>query len=146
MREQRMRAALTVLGAVELGVGIAGFAAPHWFYETVVRIGGVNDHFARDVATLYIAFGFTMLIASRVRSWRLPVLALATFTNGLFAIVPLMSVNRSFSAVGVIDLGLLFATLALLVVLFRTALRDEGSSVAGLLRDIPAGFRATREK
>lgn len=141
-----MRMALTVLGAVELVVGIAGFAAPHRLYDTLVRFGGVNDHFTRDVATLYIAFGLTMLIASRVRSWRLPVLSLATFQNGLFAISPLMTVNRSFSAVGVIDLGLLFASLALLVVLFRAALRDEGSSVTSLVRDIPAGFRATREK
>ena len=141
-----MRLALTVLGAVELVVGIGGFAAPHQMYDIVVRFGGVNDHFTRDVATLYVVFGLTMLIASRVRSWRLPVLSLAVFQNGLFAISPLMTVNRSFSLVGVVDLALLFASLVLLVVMFRTALRDEGDSVAGLLRDIPAGFRATREK
>jgi hypothetical protein len=145
MSEQRVRGSLAVLGTIELAAGVVGFVAPRRLYDTIVHFGAINDHFVRDVATLYVVFGLSLLVASRIRSWRVPVLALATFTNGLFALVPLLSVQRSLSLVGVIDLVLLLASVVAFALLLRTAARAESSSLTGLLRELPSALRAMKD-
>jgi hypothetical protein len=114
-----MRAALIVLGVVQVASGALALVAPGTFFDEVGRYGVENQHYVGDVGAFVLAFGVAVLIAAQRPAWRVPVLVLGTFWYGLHAINHAFDVGDARSdARGIFDtlyigLGaLLFAYLA----------------------------------
>jgi uncharacterized membrane protein len=90
-----MRNLLLVLGAYHLGLGLLMVFAPGTFFEEIAAYGVQNDHYIRDNATMYLAFGIAGLAALRLPSWRFPVLAVFALQAGLHAINHLYDIGRA---------------------------------------------------
>lgn len=71
-------AILVLLAAIQLVLGAWELVSPSSFFESVATFGHRNDHFIRDLSSIYIATGLALLIAARVVSWRVPVLFMVT--------------------------------------------------------------------
>jgi hypothetical protein len=115
--ERWLRPALAVLALGQIAAGAVEAAAPHTFYR-LARIGPFNEHFIRDLATTYIAFGIALLAAMGRPSWRVPVLAVGTLQYSLHLISHIVDigkghpgwvgpVNAALVAVGLAGFGLL---------------------------------------
>ncbi|MDP9343292.1 MAG: DUF4345 domain-containing protein [Actinomycetota bacterium] len=91
--ERTLRGALLVLGGSQLGLGLLMAASPGTFFH-VAGFGAQNDHYIRDVSTLYLALGAVLLWASRRPSWRVPVLAFAAVEYGLHFVNHLVDVGN----------------------------------------------------
>ena len=85
-RETAIRAGLAVLGASSLLTALLMVADPAGFLDEVGGFGAANDHLVRDVATWVAAYGAALLIAVRLLSWRVPVLALGVAQGVLHAV------------------------------------------------------------
>jgi len=85
-RETAIRAGLAVLGASSLLTALLMVADPSGFLDEVGGFGAANDHLVRDVATWVAAYGAALLIAVRLLSWRVPVLALGVAQGVLHAV------------------------------------------------------------
>ena len=85
--------ALVVLGASQLAVGIWMVVSPSTFFS-FAGFGARNDHFIRDVATLYLALGVVLLVSARRPSWRVPVLTFAVVQYGLHLVNHLADVGE----------------------------------------------------
>ena len=81
-----MRAALVVLGAVQVASGALALVAPGTFFDEIGRYGVENQHYVGDVGAFVLAFGIAVLIAAQRPSWRPPVLALGALWYGFHAI------------------------------------------------------------
>ena len=77
---------LLVYGAYSLALGLVMLLAPGWFFHNVGPFGTRNDHYTRDNAAMYLAFGIVGLAALRRPSWRVPVLAVWTVQAAIHAI------------------------------------------------------------
>jgi len=122
----RVGAGLLALGAGQLALGAWQILSPGTFYDVVAGFGARNDHDLRDVATFYLALGVAMLVATRRRSWRVPVLALAAVQYGLHAVNHLVDVGDADPGwVGPADLVSLALVGAVLAWLLRAAWRAE---------------------
>jgi hypothetical protein len=84
-RETAIRAGLAVLGASSLLTALLMVADPAGFLDEVGGFGAANDHLVRDVATWVAAYGAVLLLAVRLVSWRVPVLALGVGQGVLHA-------------------------------------------------------------
>jgi hypothetical protein len=91
--ERWLRPALAVLAVSQVAAGVWEAVAPSSFFK-LARIGAYNEHFIRDLASLYIAYGATLLIAVRRPSWRVPVLALGTIQYGLHFVSHIIDVGK----------------------------------------------------
>jgi hypothetical protein len=80
------------LGALWLATALAMAVDPAGFIDQAGGFGAVNEHLVRDLATYSAAVGAGLLIAWRVPSWRVPVLAFATLQTALH------TVNHMFDA------------------------------------------------
>jgi hypothetical protein len=78
-----LRPLLLVAGAYHLALGALMVIAPRTFFDEIAAYGPYNDHYLRDVATFYLAFGVVLLLAVRQRSWQVPVLFLCLVQYGL---------------------------------------------------------------
>ena len=85
-RETAIRAGLAVLGASSLLTALLMVADPSGFLDEVGGFGAANDHLVRDVATWVAAYGGALLLAVRLASWRVPVLALGVAQGILHAV------------------------------------------------------------
>jgi hypothetical protein len=85
-RETAIRAGLAVLGASSLLTALLMVADPSGFLDEVGGFGAANDHLVRDVATWVAAYGAALLVAVRLVSWRVPVLALGVAQGVLHAV------------------------------------------------------------
>jgi len=85
-RETAIRVGLAVLGASSLLTALLMVADPSGFLDEVGGFGAANDHLVRDVATWVAAYGAALLIAVRLLSWRVPVLALGVAQGVLHAV------------------------------------------------------------
>ena len=85
-RETAIRAGLAVLGASSLITALVMVADPSGFLDEVGGFGAANDHLVRDMATWSAAYGAVLLIAVRLVSWRVPVLALGVAQGVLHAV------------------------------------------------------------
>jgi hypothetical protein len=97
-RERTRRAlpaALLVLGASQLGLGLWMAISPGSFYDSLGPFGDRNDHYLADVATFYLALGAVALVAARRPTWRLPVLAFAAVQYALHAINHLIDIGEA---------------------------------------------------
>jgi hypothetical protein len=82
-RETAIRAGVAVLGASALITAFIMVIDPSGFLDEVGRFGTANDHLVRDMATWSAAYGAALLIAVRLASWRVPVLALGVIQGVL---------------------------------------------------------------
>jgi hypothetical protein len=122
--EIRLRQAFVFLGATQLALGAFQALAPGTFFDAVADFGPRNDHYLRDVSTLYLALGVVMLLAAGRPAWRVPVLAFATVQYALHAINHLIDVGDADPGwVGPFDLVALAMFTALLAYLLREAAR-----------------------
>jgi hypothetical protein len=88
-------AGLVAFSATNLAIAAMLAFAPHAFFADIGPYGARNDHYMRDLATFYAAFGLAGLIACRRRSWRTPVLWLLAVEYGLHAINHLADIGAA---------------------------------------------------
>jgi hypothetical protein len=92
--ESWIRPALAVLAISQIAAGAWEALSPSSFYRPA-RIGPFNDHFIRDLATLYVAYGVALLGAIRRPTWRVPVLALGTVQYLLHFMSHLVDIGKA---------------------------------------------------
>ena len=123
MSESTIRKLLLAGALYHLAIGGWFLVAPGSAYDTLAEFPPRNDHFLRDVASFYLAFGLAFWIASRRASWRAPVLALAAMQYAIHTVVHVLDVGDAatdgkgiFAAVslGIITAALIFVLGALL--------------------------------
>jgi hypothetical protein len=86
---------LLALALSQLGLGAILALAPGAFFDALADYGVRNDHFLRDISTLYLALGIALLIASDRPAWRVPVLAFGAIQYGLHALNHLIDVDEA---------------------------------------------------
>jgi hypothetical protein len=92
--ENRMRQALLLLGAAQLVLGTFLAIAPGTFEDKIAPYGsGAENHFLRDIATIYLAMGAALLLAIGRRSWRVPVLFVVAAQYALHTINHLIDIG-----------------------------------------------------
>jgi hypothetical protein len=120
--ERRIRQALLALGVGQLALGAVLAIAPGAFFDAIADYGTRNDHFLRDISTLYLALGLALLLAVDRPTWRVPVLAFATIQYALHALNHLLDIGDADPGwVGPFN----FVTLALVAVIFGYVLRER---------------------
>ena len=72
MSRDRLGVLLLLFGASQLVLGLTMAFAPGFFFDNVGPYAPRNDHYIRDVATLYLALGGVAVVA-----WRAALLARA---------------------------------------------------------------------
>jgi hypothetical protein len=119
------RPLLALAGLYHLALGLAAFVTPRAFFDAVATFPPYNDHFVRDIGSLYLALGAVMLVAVARRAWQAPVLAFATLQYAIHTVAHVIDVTGA-------DpdwLGAATAAgLAALTVLFGWLLRAVGRS------------------
>ena len=65
MSERTTRILFGALAAYHLALGLLMVVAPKVFFEQIGPFGVRNDHYIRDVATFYLAFGAGLALAVR---------------------------------------------------------------------------------
>lgn len=119
--ETRLRQTFVFLGVTQLALGAFQAIAPGPFFDAVADFGPRNDHYLRDVSTLYLALGITLLLAAGRPAWRVPVLTFATIQYALHALNHLIDIGDADpSWVGPFD----FVSLTLFAFLLAYVLRD----------------------
>jgi hypothetical protein len=92
VNERRMRMVIIVLAVGHLAMGLWQIFSPATFYKRIGGFGPYNDHYIRDVATFYLAFGLVLLGSAQRIAWRVPILLFGVaqyafhFLNHLFDI------------------------------------------------------------
>jgi len=125
LQEIRLRRLLAFLGATQLALGAFQAIAPGVFFDAVADFGSRNDHYLRDVSTLYLALGISLLLAASRPAWRIPVLAFATIQYALHALNHLIDIGEADPGwVGPFD----FVALALFAALLAYVMRDAAAS------------------
>lgn len=128
------------MAAIQLGLGLWQAVAPAGFFHTLAGYGARNDHFVRDLASLYLALGATLLIAAARPSWRVPVLLFATLQYGLHALAHLLDISEADPAwIGYFD----FVSLVVLTGIFAWLLGFAGGLRAITERTADAGVTQT---
>ena len=121
-------AGVAALAATQLALGLWMAVSPRSFFDAIGPFGAYNDHYVRDVATWYLAFGAALAVAVRRQSWRAPLLGLAVLQYGLHTVNHLVDIGDADPGwVGVFDAVTLGLTTVLLAGLFRGALEQEGA-------------------
>jgi hypothetical protein len=93
-----VRVGLIVFAASYLALALSMVLAPHTFFTDVGPYGIQNDHYLRDVATFYAAFGVALLIAYGQTSWRTPILWCIAIQSGLHAVNHLFDIGDAHSS------------------------------------------------
>jgi hypothetical protein len=84
-----------VAGLYHLALGVMMALAPRTFFEEIGAYPPYNEHYVRDVATLYLALGAVLVAATRRRAWQAPLLAFAVLQYGLHLVNHLVDVGDS---------------------------------------------------
>jgi hypothetical protein len=84
--ERRLQVVLALLGAINAVLGALALIAPDSFFDQIGRYGVENSHYVGDVGAFTLAYGLALLVAIRVPSWRVPVLALGAIWFGFHAL------------------------------------------------------------
>ncbi|MGH8999754.1 MAG: hypothetical protein ACRDY7_10230 [Acidimicrobiia bacterium] len=122
--EATMRLLLRALGVSQVALGLFMAAVPGVFADTIGGFGTRNDHLTRDGATFYLALGAGLVLAATRRSWRVPLLAVATVDFALHVLNHVVDIADAEPAwVGPFDAAVLAAELGLLVWLWLEATR-----------------------
>ena len=130
---------IAAFAALELGLALFTAISAHAFYTAIGPFGPFNAHDLRDVASFEGAIGIAFLLAIQRPSWRVPVLALATFQFALHSLNPLLDIGRAHPAsIGYFDFFSLFVATVVLAWLWRMA----SFEAAGATRRASAPTRA----
>jgi hypothetical protein len=95
MNERGLRAAIVVVGVVQIALGVWQVLSPGSFFDSIGGFGPRNDHYMRDVGTFYLALGAVVLLSAQRPAWRAPVLFLTVLQNALHLINHLFDVTRA---------------------------------------------------
>jgi hypothetical protein len=126
MRRDRLGVLLLLFGLSQVVLGLTMAFAPGFFFRDVGPYAPRNDHYIRDVATLYLALGGVAVLAWKRVSWRVPVLAFALAQYVLHAVNHLVDVNGADpKSLGPTNLASLAVTAALLAGMLWWALKEE---------------------
>jgi hypothetical protein len=118
--DARLRPILLMFGVGQLGLGALMALVPGTFFDAVADFGVRNDHYLRDVATFYLAFGAVLLLAVNRPTWRAPALAFGALQYGLHALNHLLDIGDADPGwIGPFD----FVSLAVVAGVFLYALR-----------------------
>jgi hypothetical protein len=113
---------IAVFAALELGLALFTVISAHSFYTAIGPFGAFNAHYLRDVASFEGAIGIALVLAIGRPSWRVPVLALATFQFALHSLNHLFDIGKAHPAwTGYFDFVSLFAATVVLAWLWRMA-------------------------
>jgi hypothetical protein len=113
---------IAAFAAVELGLALFTVISAHAFYTAIGPFGAFNPHYLRDVASFEGAIGIALVLAIGRPSWRVPVLALATFQFALHSLNHLFDIGKAHPAwTGYFDFFSLFAATVALAWLWRMA-------------------------
>jgi hypothetical protein len=127
--ERVWRPLLVVIGVTHVALFAWMAFAPGSFFDAIGDFGTRNDHYIRDAAMFPLAMGVGFLVAAVRRSWRVPVLAIATVWYLAHAVNHLIDINDSdagtFDFVSLLLSGLAFAALT------YAATRDEVGAQPG---------------
>jgi hypothetical protein len=130
-----VRAGLIAFAAIDLALALFMAASPHTFYTAVGPFGAFNGHYIRDVATFNAALGVGFVIAFRVPSWRVPVLAISLVQFALHSINHLIDIGKAHPAWnGYFDFFSLAAATLLLAWLLRAELATRAAPPRPLLK------------
>lgn len=125
-REALLGWGMLAFALYHLSAGVLMALDPHDFYTQVGPFGARNDHYIRDVATYNLAFGVALLVASRRRSWRVPLLSCVVVQFALHSLNHLLDIGASHPAwLGPADFISLTLATALLGWLLRESLRQR---------------------
>ncbi len=131
---EALRAGLWVLAALHLGLGVVMAIAPHAFYKAIGPFEAFNRHYIRDVSTFYLALGFGFAVATRRRSWRVPVIAVTTVQFALHTANHLIDATKAHPEwTGWFDVVSLLASTLLLAWMWRAAARGERTTAGATL-------------
>lgn len=121
---------LVVFGIYSVLIGLFMVIAPGAFFDTLGDFGVRNDHYIFDNASFEIPVGLMMLAATRLRSWRVPALALATVHWGLHTVSHVVDPHHGAGDwIGWLEAGGLAFTTAILGIALREAIRhDRGTA------------------
>jgi hypothetical protein len=132
MSERSLQVALALIGVINAATGALALIAPDTFFDQIGTYGVENSHYVGDVGAFVLAYGIALLIAIRVPSWRVPVLALGAIYYGLHALNHVFDTGEARSeargwgdTIGIAFGGLLLAYLA------RVSARLGGESRSG---------------
>jgi hypothetical protein len=124
--DARLRELLGVLGLTQLALGAVMAIAPGAFFDSIADYGVRNDHYVRDISTLYLALGAALVLAAGRPSWRAPVLAFAAIQYGLHAVNHLVDVGDADPGwLGPFNLAALLAFEAVLLYALRAVTGAE---------------------
>ena len=124
--EAKLHPALVLLGLTQLALGAFQALAPGAFFDAFADFGVRNDHYIRDISTLYLMLGIGLLLAARLPSWRVPVLFLATLQYVIHAINHVVDVDDAEPGwIGPADLVAVAAFAVLFAYLLRLAVRQR---------------------
>jgi hypothetical protein len=117
--ERSLQVVLALLGAINAGLGALALIAPDTFFDQIGKYGVENSHYVGDVGAFTLAYGLGLLVAIRLPSWRVPVLALGAIWFGFHALNHAFDTGEARSqargwadTIGIAAGGLLLAYLA----------------------------------
>jgi len=117
--ERSLQVVLALLGAINAGLGALALIAPDTFFDQIGKYGVENSHYVGDVGAFTLTYGLGLLIAIRLPSWRVPVLALGAIWFGFHALNHAFDTGEARSqargwadTIGIAAGGLLLAYLA----------------------------------
>lgn len=132
---------IAVFATLELGLALFTIISAHSFYTAIGPFGAFNPHYLRDVASFEGAIGIALVLALRRPSWRVPVLALATFQFALHSLNHLFDIRRAHPAwTGYFDFVSLLAATVVLAWLWRMASIETAAATSRA--GAPAGAEA----
>jgi hypothetical protein len=129
IRADALTIGIALLAVYSLGLALVMAAAPHAFFTGIGPFGPRNDHYIRDTATFSAAIGVGLAISLGRRSWRVPMLAIATVQLALHSVNHLVDIDAAHPAwKGYFDFAGLAASTFLVAGLLWLALADAGAS------------------
>ncbi len=93
--ERTVRIVFGVLAAYHLALGLLMIVAPKVFFEQIGPFGARNDHYIRDVATFYLAFGAGLAVAVRRPSWRVPVVGVVALQYVFHVVNHIVDISKA---------------------------------------------------
>ena len=125
IRADALTVGIALLAVYSLGIALVMAAAPHAFFTGIGPFGPRNDHYIRDTASFSAAVGVGLAISLARRSWRVPMLAIATVQFALHSINHLVDIDAAHPAwKGYFDFASLAASTFLVAGLLWLALAD----------------------
>jgi hypothetical protein len=123
---------IAAFGAVELGLAIWMAVAPRSFFTSIGSFSSYNAHYIRDAATFEAALGAGLLIAVRVRSWRVPALGITLVQFVLHSVNHLVDIDNAHAAwAGYFDFFSLAGAAVQLALLLAAAREADSQSPKG---------------